>query len=150
MKKQNNFTISNEIRSFIMSSTKLFTEAKQGIIGYNHLIKTGSSTKSITSDLAHYLLLSDLNTICDTLNKHLKIELPENKLCALVSYFHGKHIDPTPSNLDDINKGRFKLASERLFCDKKEPRESKAIRILEQKLWNSEDQDMTSIKNKIL
>jgi hypothetical protein len=129
-----------------MSSTKLFTEVKQGIIGYNHLIKAGSSTKSITSDIAHYLLLSDLNTICDELNKHLKIELPKNKLCALISYFHSKHIQPSPSNLDDVNNERFKLASERLFCDRREPRETRALRMLEQKLWNSEDLEMINLK----
>ena len=142
-----NFTISNEIKNFVMSSTKLLTEAKHGIIGYNHLIKAGSSTKSITSDIAHYLLLNDLNTICDALNKYINIELPENKLCALISYFHGKHIDPSPLNLDDVNNERFKLAGERLFCDRREPRETKAIRTLELKLWNSEDNDMISAKN---
>ncbi len=146
MKKQYRITISNNIRNFIISSTKLLLIPTNNFIGYNHLIRAGASKKPITSDMAHYLLLSDLNTICCVLDKYLKVELTENKLCALVSYLHSKNILPSELLLHDINASNFKLAGERLFLDPREQRTHRALRSLQYKLWNSDSLDMINYK----
>lgn len=147
MNQNNNYTITPEIRNFVISSTKLHLTPYKGVIGYNHLIQEGASKRSITSDTAFYLLLSDLNKIADALNQNLKIELPENKFCALVSYFHSKHILPNPINLAEVNLGQFNLASERLFQSKTEPSETRALRLLELRLWNNETSKIFNINN---
>lgn len=147
MNLNHNYTISNEIRHFVISSTKLHLTPFRGVIGYNHLIQDGASKRAITSDVAYYLLLSDLNKICDELNKHLTITLPENRICALISYFHSKHILPDPLILSEINLGQYVLASERLFQNKNEPSETRALRLVELKLWNSDSNILNTVNS---
>jgi hypothetical protein len=137
MKKSTQYSITKEIRDFVIKTTKLYTDPIKGIIGYNHLMNPKSSKRSISSDLAYYLLLSDLNIICVELNKYLNCEISQAQLCALISYFHSKHIIPTAANLFNINEGLYKLAGEKLFTDKLEPNGTRGLRRIELHLWSN-------------
>jgi GH24 family phage-related lysozyme (muramidase) len=139
---KNKYIISDNIRDFIISTTKLNLTPNNGVIGYNHLIPNGASQKAITSDIAYYLLLSDLHEITKDLNQYLEINLPENKLCALVSYLHSNHFTSNPLILSDINRGDFKLAAQRLFFQKTNNR---ALRNIELRVWNGEMDYMKTI-----
>lgn len=139
MAKSIEHIMTKEIINFVKNSTKLNLEPLKGIIGYNHLIRQGTSKKPITTDIAHYLLINDLNKITESINKYIEVELSIHKFCALVSYVHSTHKEPTSLFLADINLGLYKLASERLFENKREPKETRALRLLELRLWNNEN-----------
>lgn len=147
MTKKNNYAITSNIKNFIMNTNKLYLTPINGIIGYNHLMKQDAPKRSINSDTAYYLLLSDLDAICNALNKHLQVELSENKLCALISYFYNNHKIPTPLTLAEVNTGKLKLAGELLFLGRL-AKEIRAIRAQEYKLWN--DDKLAILSNKFI
>jgi hypothetical protein len=145
MKRKNDYSITTNIRSFIVNTNKLTLTPKNGIIGYNHLMRSGASNKPINSETAYYLLLSDLDSICAALNKYLEVELSENKLCALISYFYSNHTIPSALNLAEVNSGNLKLTGEMLFLGKL-AKEIRALRAQQYKLWNDDKLEILSLK----
>jgi len=172
MKRKNNYSITANIKSFITNTNKLTLTPKNGIVGYNHLMKAGTSNKTINSETAYYLMLSDLNSICSALNEYLEVELSENKLCALVSYFYSNHTIPSSFALVEINKGNLQLAGELLFLNNSSkeirasrdsndgnfklgikslflgnvPKEMRALRAQEYILWNDDKLEILNLK----
>ncbi len=136
-----NYSITPKIRDFIINNTKLDLVLSGNKIGYNHIVKPGASKRNISSDLAYYLLLSDLNNICKNINKYIKVDLTESRLCALISYFHSTNISPDDLFLAELNNGKYELFAEKIFLNvdaryREQYKENKSLRALEYKLWN--------------
>lgn len=136
--KEYNYNITPKIRDFIIRNTKLNLTPVKGVIGYNHLMHQGASKRNISSDVAFYLLINDINSLSIKLSKILDVNLSESKLCALISYFHSKHLDPNTTSLSVLNQGKYKLFGEQTFLIWQDTKEARALRSLEYKLWNED------------
>ncbi len=138
------YNITPAIRDFIKNNSELILVPNKGIVGYNHIIRQGASKRSITSDIAFYLLISDLNSICIKLSQELNVELSESKLCALISYFHATKIEPNRIDFTLLNEGKYNLFGEKVFLNTYHDylltsRKAKSLRRLEYKLWTNDD-----------
>lgn len=132
-----NYAVTPRIRDFIIRNTELNLIPKNNIIGYNHVMERGVSKRNISSDVAYYLLLSDLNSIVKKINEYLKVDLSESKLCALISYYHSLNSKPYELSFTTLNSGKYILFGEELFLNKSN-RELRSLRSLEYTLWNSD------------